>query len=137
MLDGNKLGYMGEIFEMGDTARVDESGLYSDGRKLMLQNNMPDGNYTEVFTLAIQSEMNYAEFCRGNRKVLLKKDGLMPFSLYHFVREDKEWFLVDGKKTEDFMLTKEDASCRWELGGIKIVDYQITKIETKTQKNRA
>jgi len=35
------------------------------------------------------------------------------------------------------MLTKEDASCRWELGGIKIVDYQITKIETKTQKNRA
>ncbi len=137
LLDGNKLGYMGEIFEMGDTARVDESGLYSDGRKLMLQNNMPDGNYTEVFTLAIQSEMNYAEFCRGNRKVLLKKDGLMPFSLYHFVREDKEWFLVDGKKTEDFMLTKEDASCRWELGGIKIVDYQITKIETKTQKNRA
>ncbi len=137
MLEREKLGYLGEVFNIEGPARVDLSGLYSDRRKLTLQNNKETGNYTEVFTLAIQSEVNHVVFYRGERGFSLKENKLEPFSLYHFVRGDKEWFMVDGQRTEEWMFAGKDASYRLELGGLKILDYQITKNETKTQKNRA
>lgn len=130
MLGGEKLKHLGRLCKLS-ACTADKKGLLPLGDGIKFKRRTDAGRYREMFSLQILDEDNKIELLTENGKKLLAGQKDREFSLYHIVREDKEYFLADGRKIE---IAHEDlgednrAICFY---GLKIAEYQYTKNETK------
>ena len=101
--------------------------LCSESGSLTLAKDQPDGLQKEVFTFHILNRMNKVVFRRGSRTVLLAENRQKTFSVYHFMKDGKEYFLADGQwvRMEDTL--PKEPEYRFEIDGLGITEYQNAK----------
>ena len=124
-VEQKELKYLGRIYDMSP-CRLGNM-LCSESGSLTLAKDQPDGLQKEVFTFHILNRMNKVVFRRGSRTVLLAENRQKTFSVYHFMKDGKEYFLADGQwvRMEDTL--PKEPEYRFEIDGLGITECQNAK----------
>ncbi len=151
MLTGKELQYLGRFYGVSPCV-ADDGGLAASGREIVVERIGYAGakrtaghqisgcsenesgcleSYTEMFSLDITDGENQIELLSGGTSRILAQGKKTEFSLYHIVRGEREWFLVDGERMEgDLMKDAEETDGvpglldGFIFRGLKITEYQ-------------
>lgn len=122
---GDNLGNMGRLCRMTPCV-TDGKEIRGKESLLKVAPKLHWNCYTEMLQVSPSDSGNYISICRDGEENILAEDMKNLFSVIHIVQDSREWFIVDGEKTEEQQVAS-DSECEFCMEKLALIEYEITK----------